>query len=199
MTELDLLAKKITNPPSVHERFWNFIEGSLTKEDESLWNEFNKWSSGAVDSVLFPHRFGDWSPTAEFRKFVKVHLMLSPTQLFNQHFLNFATEVQPFIKNLKYMIPNPESCLAENTGKIATPPVVIYCKPNDVEKVKQLALKYFGDLPIENYTIPRYNIRLKGVVYFAEGHGDTKDGLAKIGALDEYFDKETNYATFKIP
>lgn len=148
----------------------------------------------------------------------KIHLMLSPRQLKSGGLQKLVSLVCRDIMGLKYRLPSqkeliPSSQIAdedgdtnENSQKRANPTVVIYCRPDLVlaQKVLMTVVSLFGDLPVENFKEPRYNIHVKGPVFYAGGDGNIKDDLLdyritenhKHPEVDDLFDASVGYALY---
>jgi len=134
------------------------------------------------------------------RRCYKIHLMLSAEQLCSGFLHIFVMMACNDIMGFKYCKPSEKSLLEENRGKIGNPTVVIYCRPDlaCAQRALDWAKYLFGQMPVINLMVPRYNIHVAGPVYYSGGDGDVKDYMIsrKHPLLKELFEEKVGYALY---
>jgi hypothetical protein len=124
----------------------------------------------------------------------KVHVQFKPEYVYWG-----LTKLYPFVNSnreitdIKVSISYGRS--GQNTG--ALPIVILYLHSRiDMVKIVNDLVRLFSDP--QEYSlgvVPRFNVRVNDLIYYAQGHGDLKQWLYDRGTIDKYFDKRTNYGT----
>lgn len=133
------------------------------------------------------------------RAMYKIHLMLSVEQLCSGNLQLLILYAHNDIMTWKYTKPLDAESLEDNRGKITNPTVVIYCRPeiDCARRTLQWALCFFGEMPMINLMIPRYNIHVAGPVYYSGGDSNVKDYIINSEpSLLPLFDEKTGYALY---
>ncbi len=176
-----------------------------TQERDELHHQYFNANSGNValrkmtQGITIKHGWKD-SMIASVNKCYKIHLMLSNDQLCSGALQIYLLMTAYEIMGFKYCPSSQKAFCEENRGKVGNPTVVIYCRPEVAcaQRALDWAKALFGNMPMINVMIPRYNIHVAGPVYYSGGDGDVKDYLndRNPSMLKHLFNKETGYALF---
>lgn len=83
------------------------------------------------------------------------------------------------------------------TGGTGSPHIVIYPYPGrePARKLLPKVMQHFAQLDhIGTGEIPRYNVKVTELIYFAQSGGDLKSALSQLGLLGKFFDRRINFA-----
>ncbi|MBI2053117.1 MAG: hypothetical protein HYT41_00010 [Candidatus Sungbacteria bacterium] len=102
-------------------------------------------------------------------------------------------ELVPFFK------ASVSSELVRDENGQVVPEIVLYCPSyNAMRGVVAKLEEYLKDYEKKGSgDVPRYNWKINDLVYVAQSGADFKNSLLKRGLLDEYYDKNYNYAVRK--
>jgi len=137
----------------------------------------------------------------QLHQMYKIHLMLTSNQLKNGLLQTLIEQSVLDIMAVKYRNPSEKDIDPEFADETGNAIVVIYCRPGVVSSKRVFAntLALFGDLPLEIVRVPRYNIHVKGPMFYAGGDGDAKEHFLEKGAHPEahmLFDASVNHALY---